>query len=386
MKKIIIITNKKKATGGANIAATRLATILKKNYKITILTIDKKSLIGKLKYNIARIIIKIFIGKTNFLNSLNIFTRINLRDIKTDLIHINWIGEETLSIKDIERFDKPIIWTFHDMWPATSTEHFLDNQQKTGYFKKDTHNNLIKNIIFNNKKKMFNKNINIITNSKWLEKFCRKSDLTKNSNIKTIYNPIETQNWFRENENYSKKKLNLNPKKKYILYGAHGGFRNYRKGGDLFIEAINKLSNLDKEFEVIVLGGNQTKVEKINNINFNFRKLELNTQIQRLYHSSSALTISSSRAESLPQFIIETILCKNPVVAFNVGGISEIVSDRFNGYLAKCYDTNDFAKGIVYCIKDIKKNNLLKSRNIIQEMFNQKKILNEYNNFIHKII
>ena len=140
------------------------------------------------------------------------------------------------------------------MWPATSTEHFLDNQQKTGYFKKDTHNNLIKNIIFDNKKKMFNKNINIITNSKWLEKFCRKSDLTKNSNIKTIYNPIETQNWFRENENYSKKKLNLNPKKKYILYGAHGGFRNYRKGGDLFIEAINKLSNLDKEFEVIVLG------------------------------------------------------------------------------------------------------------------------------------
>ena len=207
MKKIIIITNKKKATGGANIAATRLATILKKNYKITILTIDKKSLIGKLKYNIARIIIKIFIGKTNFLNSLNIFTRINLKDIKTDLIHINWIGEETLSIKDIERFDKPIIWTFHDMWPATSTEHFLDNQQKTGYSKKDTHNNLIKKIIFDNKKKMFNKNINIITNNKWLEKFCRKSDLTKNSNIKTIYNPIETQNWFRENENYSKKKI-----------------------------------------------------------------------------------------------------------------------------------------------------------------------------------
>ena len=355
MKKITIITNKKNATGGANIAATRLATILKKNYKITILTIDKKSLIGKLKYNIARIIIKLFIGKTNFLNSLNIFTRINLKEIKTDLIHINWIGEETLSIKDIERFDKPIIWTFHDMWPATSTEHFLDHQQKTGYFRKDTHNNLIKNIIYDNKKKMFNKNINIITNSKWLEKFCRKSDLTKNSNIKTIYNPIETQNWFRENENYSKKKLNLNPRKKYILYGAHGGFKNYRKGGDLFIEAINRLSNLDKELEVIVLGGNQTKVEKINNINFNFRKLELNTQIQRLYHSSSILTISSSRAESLPQFIIETILCKNPVVAFNVGGISEIVSDRLNGYLAKCYDTNDFAKGIVYCIEDIKK-------------------------------
>jgi glycosyltransferase involved in cell wall biosynthesis len=386
MKKIIIVTSNQKSNGGANIASMRLANTLKKNFRVEIRSIDENKLIGKIKYYIARIIIKLFMGRKNLLNSLNIFTRIKLENFKADLILINWIGEEALSLKDIAKFDKPIIWVTHDMWPITSTEHFLDLPKKRGYFKKDTKNNFIKNVVYNNKKKLFNKNINMVTNSKWLENFSKKSDLTKNLNINTIYNPIETENWYRENESYSKLKLNLDPQKKYILYGAHGGFKNYRKGGDLFEEALGKIGYINKKFEVIVLGSDQNQIKKINNINFHFRKLELNIKTQRLYHSASVLTISSSRAESLPQFIVETILCKNPVIAFNVGGINEIVKHKFNGYLSKCYDTNDFANGIKYCIKRIKKNNLSKSRKNIYKMFEKQKILNDYTKLINKII
>ena len=152
------------------------------------------------------------------------------------------------------------------------------------------------------------------------------------------------------------------------------------------MESFSKLKNLNKEIEVIVLGGSQNQIKKINHVNFHFRKLELDNNIQRLYHSVPILTVSSARAESLPQFIVETILCKNPVVAFNVGGINEIVFNKFNGYLSKCYDTDDFAKGIKYCINNIKKNNLSKARKIIYKNFNQKKILMEYEKFINKII
>lgn len=386
MKKIIIVTSKQNLQGGANIAAARLGSTLKKNFKVDIKYIDENNLIGKLKYYIARLIIKIFIGKTNFLNSINFFSRINLKNFSADIILINWIGEEALSLKDIKKFNKPIIWISHDMWITNTTEHFLDSPRKKKYLKKNTNNNFIKNIVYNNKKKFFNKNINIVTNSKWLENFAKKSDLTKNLNINTIYNPIEADDWYQENKNYSKLKLNLESKKEYILYGAHGGFKNYRKGGDLFEEAINKIENVEKKLEVIVLGDNQNQIKKINNINFHFRKLETNINIQRLYHSASVLTVSPSRAESLPQFIVETILCKNPVVAFDVGGISEIVKHKLNGYLSKCYDTNDFASGIKYCIKNRKKFNLSKSRKSVYKMFEKKKILNDYTKLINKII
>ena len=387
MKKITLITNTKKGKGGANVAGDRLIKILKKNFRIETRTIDKKNLIGKIKYYIVRVIIRIFIGKTNFLNSLNIFTRVNLKNIKTDLVLINWIGEETLSLMDLRKINKPIVWTLQDMWATTSTEHFLDSSKKNGYSKKDTKGNLIKNQIY--KKKIFlydKKNINIITNSKWLENFSKKSDLTKRLNTKTIYNPIKAENWFRESEHNSKLKLNLDPKVQYILYGANGGLKNFRKGGDLFLEAISKIGMINKKLEVIVLGGDQNYLEKSQNINFHHRKFNPDIKIQRMYHSSSILTVCPSRAESLPQFIVETILCQNPVVSFNQGGMSEIVSHKFNGYLVKCYDTKDFAKGIKYCIKNIKKNNLLKSRNTIYNMFEEKKALKEYTNFINKII
>ena len=386
MKKIIFITNSEKGNGGANVAGDRLINILKKNFKVELRTINKKNLIAKLKYYIARIIVKIFIGKTNYLNSLNIFTRIDMRNSEADLILLNWIGEETLSLADLANIKKPIVWTLQDMWAVTSTEHFLNLPKKRGYFKKDVKGNMLKNIIYKKKSLLFKKNINIITNSKWLENFSKKSDLTKKLNIKTIYNPIKVENWYREKVNNSKQKLNLDPNKRYILYGANGGFKSFRKGGDLFLEALNNLKLINEKLEVIVLGGDQNYLEKTHNINFHHRKFNPDIKIQRMYHSSSILTVCPSRGESLPQFIVETILCQNPVVSFDLGGMNEIISHKFNGYLVKCFDTKDFASGINYCIKNIKKKNLVKSRKAIYKKFEEKKILTEYKNFINKII
>ena len=116
--------------------------------------------------------------------------------------------------------------------------------------------------------------------------------------------------------------------KKYILFGAHGGLNNPRKGGYLFLESTKILKKLDNNLEVIILGGNKNYVELIDGIKFHFRKLEHSQTRQRLYHSASSLTVSASKAESLPQFLVETILCGNPVVAFNVGGNSEIVTHK----------------------------------------------------------
>ncbi len=386
MKKIIFITNSEKGNGGANVAGDRLINILKKNFKVELRTINKKNLIAKLKYYIARIIVKIFIGKTNYLNSLNIFTRIDMRNSEADLILLNWISEETLSLADLANIKKPIVWTLQDMWAVTSTEHFLNLPKKRGYFKKDVKGNMLKNIIYKKKSSLFKKNINIITNSKWLENFSKKSDLTKKLNIKTIYNPIKVENWYREKVNNSKQKLNLDPNKRYILYGANGGFKSFRKGGDLFLEALNNLKLINEKLEVIVLGGDQNYLEKTHNINFHHRKFNPDIKIQRMYHSSSILTVCPSRGESLPQFIVETILCQNPVVSFDLGGMNEIISHKFNGYLVKCFDTKDFASGINYCIKNIKKKNLVKSRKAIYKKFEEKKILTEYKNFINKII
>jgi len=384
--KISLITLSK-SQGGANIAASRISNILNKSFNVETFYPEKKNLFGLFKYYFARLIIKIFIGKTKYLNSLNLFSRIEFSKIKGEIFFLNWINEEVLSLDDLIKIKKPILWTMHDMWPVTSTEHFLENPTLKKYTKKNVQDNFIKKKIYKKKRIFFDKkNVNIITNSKWLESFCKKSDLTKNVRIQKIYNPIKTKMWNRKNKNISKKKLNLNVEKKYILFGAHGGLKNFRKGGDLLIESLKELKNIENKVEFIVLGVHHNYTETISKFNFHFRKFTLNTSTQVFYHSASEMTVIPSRGESIPQFGVETILCGNPVVSFNIGGLKEIINHKSNGYLAKPFNVKDFSKGVEFCLNKIKKKQLNKSRLKIKNMFDENNVLLEYKKIINDLL
>ena len=63
----------------------------------------------------------------------------------------------------------------------------------------------------------------------------------------------------------------------------------------------------------------------------------------------------SRSKESLPQFIVKTILCENPVVSIDVGSIREIIKHNFNEFVDKPFITNIFANGIKICMNNIKK-------------------------------
>lgn len=61
--------------------------------------------------------------------------KINKMDI--DIVHLHWVGAETLSIEDIGRINKPVIWTLHDMWPFCGIEHYapdlLESRWRNNY-------------------------------------------------------------------------------------------------------------------------------------------------------------------------------------------------------------------------------------------------------------
>ena len=384
LNKLTIIADKSKNEGGANIAAIRIANILKKKFLVNLIS-PKKNFSFFLKNIISKVIIRILIGKTQFLNSLNIFDNVDIDNIDDDILNIHWVGKEAVSINSLIKKKINIIWTLHDMWPITSTEHFVKNLNLTRYTEKNLNKNFLKKIIYKKKKKLFSsQKVYLVTCCRWLENIARKSDNTKKLNIKTIYNPIEVNFWKRKNQKLSKRKLKLDINKNYILFGAHGGLNNPRKGGDLLIKSVNKISKFlsKNNYEIIILGGKENYKEKICDIVFNFRKLEKSKKKQILYHSAVNLTASCARAEALPQFLVETILCRNAVVSFNVGGISEIISHKKNGYLVDQFNIDNFSKGIKFLINNKKNLNLERNIKFIKEEFNEKKVLRSYDKII----
>ena len=59
--------------------------------------------------------------------SAGIIDQINNSD--SDIINLHWIIS-MLSIEDIGKIKKPIVWTLHDMWPFCSHEHYLLSPEK----------------------------------------------------------------------------------------------------------------------------------------------------------------------------------------------------------------------------------------------------------------
>ena len=54
--------------------------------------------------------------------------------------------------------------------------------------------------------------------------------------------------------------------------------------------------------------------------------------------------------DNLPNTVIEAQSCGTPVVAFDVGGLPDIIVHNQTGYLAKAFDTDDLAEGIIHTL------------------------------------
>ena len=62
--------------------------------------------------------------------------------------------------------------------------------------------------------------------------------------------------------------------------------------------------------------------------------------------------IVPSIQDNLPNTVMESISCGTPVVAFDVGGIHDMIDHQKNGYLAIPFDTTDLAHGIKWVLED----------------------------------
>ena len=160
-----------------------------------------------------------------------------------DIIHLHWIQNEMLSIKDISKIKKPIVWTLHDMWAFCGAEHYTnDNRWRGGYYSNNRPNYEsgfdLNRWTWNRKKKYWNKPIHIVTPSTWLAKCVSESALMKNWPVSAIAYPIDTNQWAPINKINARQLLNLSQDANLILFGADNGGKDPRKGFDLLLSAL----------------------------------------------------------------------------------------------------------------------------------------------------
>ncbi|MCX7842203.1 MAG: glycosyltransferase family 4 protein [Clostridia bacterium] len=87
-----------------------------------------------------------------------------------------------------------------------------------------------------------------------------------------------------------------------------------------------------------------------------------------------------SKWEGLPLSVIEAMFAGLPIIANDVGGVSELVRDKVNGLLIKNNDKNDIIKRIEELVlnKALMKEYGLKSKELAMQYFTEDKMVKEY--------
>jgi glycosyltransferase involved in cell wall biosynthesis len=69
-------------------------------------------------------------------------------------------------------------------------------------------------------------------------------------------------------------------------------------------------------------------------------------------YSAVDVMVVPSRQEAFGQTASEAQACGTPVVAFDIGGLPDIIEHHHTGYLAKAFDTEDLANGILLALEN----------------------------------
>lgn len=280
---------------------------------------------------------------------------INESDV--DIVNLHWVCAETLSLGEIARIEKPIVWTMHDMWPFMGAEHYDDNDQpgrwKAPYAATNrppgTSGPDLDALVWARKARVWSgKTFNLVAPSTWLAECARESALMGHQPCEVIHNPLDTEAFAPIDRAVARELLGLPQNRKLILFGALGATSDKRKGYDLLVEALRIFESEHDPggVEVMVFGG-QTGgeipgVELPSHFLGTFRD-EISL---RLVYSSADIFVAPSRQDNLPNTVVEASACGVPSLAFDIGGMSDIITDGETGVLAPAFDTGALAAGM----------------------------------------
>ena len=380
----VLIVNTSERTGGAAVAANRLMMALNNNgVKAKMLVRDKESdsltVVGLPKSPMLHwhfmwerlvVLLRLHLGRRHLfeVDLANTGTDItSLPEFKeADIIHLHWINQGMLSLSGIGkilRSGKPVVWTMHDIWPATALCHltlgcrqFTTRCRRCRLLPGGGSDHDLSASVWQKKRKMLDKgNIYYVACSRWLEQEAKASALLKGHKITSIPNPIDTHIYNRCDKQEARARLGLPAGRQIILFVSQRA-TNPNKGIDYLAKACQLLADAQpdeaKRPVVAVLGGHAEEViSQIPLDAFPLGYVNDERRIVDVYNASDVFVLPSL-SENLPNTIMEAMACGVPCVGFRVGGIPEEIDHKRNGYVAEYRSADDLARGISWILTE----------------------------------
>jgi len=374
----VLIVNTSEKTGGAAVAAHRLMDALNNHgVKARMLVRDKMSdtltvvgLKGRWRqqwhFLWERLVIFLHLHcrrqhlfEIDIANAGTDITR--LKEFReADIIHLHWVNQGMLSLGDIRKIlqsGKPVVWTMHDLWPATAICHYA---RGCGNYKSACHHcqllpggggrRDLSAAVWKRKQRMMQAgSVYFVACSNWLKDEAKRSVLLKGHKITSVPNPIDTRAFHPTDRSEARRALALPQDKRIILFVSQR-VTDERKGVAFFIEAVSKLAQQHPEFSqqvgIAILGGHAEDIaSQLALPVYPLGYVSNEQKILQVYNAADCFVLPSLE-DNLPNTLMEAMACGVPCVGFKVGGIPEMIDHHKNGYVARYRDADDLERGI----------------------------------------
>lgn len=316
-----------------------------------------------------------------------------INEINPDIVHLHWINGGMMPIEDLLRIKAPIVWSLHDMWPFTGGCHY---DEHCGRYRESCGNcpvlgsnstNDLSRKVWERKEKVFSQlpNMTIVGLSRWITESAKKSSLFRDKKIITLPNPIDTTVFAPQNKRTAREIWNLPQDKKLILFGAMNATTDPRKGFHELKKALHLLDG--NNIELVVFGSEKPTEHSSFNFTIHYvGNIHDDERLATLYSAADVMIVPSLQ-ENLSNAIMESLACGTPVVAFDIGGNSDMIEHKINGYLANPYNTTDLANGIQWVL-DAKNYDELchNSREKVVQKFDRTQVVTSYIDLYVKVL
>lgn len=274
-----------------------------------------------------------------------------LRGMQCDVVHLHWVNFGFLKIETLRRIGAPLVWTWHDMWPATGGCHYSEGcerwQASCGecpLLGSKTQKDLSYRTKLRKRHAWQDCPIAIIAPSRWIGGIASRSPLFRGSRIEVIPNCIDLDCFRPVDKAAARQALGLPLDRRLVMFAAMDPGSEPRKGFPQLAAALSLLSS--EQPADLVIAGSGTAPPGIGN-----RRVHLLGRIgddarMTSAYSAADVFVAPSTEDNLPNTVMEALACGVPCVAFDVGGMPDLIQHGVSGYLARPGDVADLAHGI----------------------------------------
>lgn len=307
--------------------------------------------------------------------------------LSPDILHLHWVSG-FMRPDTIRNIDVPVVWTLHDMWPFTGGCHYAGGcqryQDKCGNcpeLNSGTEDDRSRLLWKRKQEAWKDQELVVVAPSTWMATKAEESSLLDSHRVTTIPNGLDLERYRPVKRDRARNALSIETDDKLILFTCADD--TPRKGQDHLLEALNKLELEPDSHSLLAFGS--TEGELLDQTSYKVHDLGYIDSVKvPLVYSATDVSVVPSKQDNLPNTVAESLACGTPCVAFDIGGIPDMIGHKQNGYLATPFEEGDLADGIEWTLRHEQQLSN-KARDTAKEKFDIKSAVSQYHSLYQSL-